>query len=184
MTTNCDLEEMKHIAQQKFIELVDSGVVFVSDITNYGMVQYVSNGFAVGNPFYSLPGGLKVELMGETIWQRMEPEMRHVKRNKDGKYNKADFLVAMEELSAAMDEYNADPMVIAARRVISDYNCRQIQSALESSCKALQEALKDTATTPAPQVQTGNTEPYSGSERPCKTYPTQRRYWWQFWRGL
>jgi hypothetical protein len=181
VTTNCDLEEMKHIAQQKFIELVDSGVEWKLDYT-FGFGEEYRNGH-----YRAYPKGF-VTLCGEDIWNKREPDWREVKKNKDGTYNKQDYARAEKEYAKALEEYKALPMVKAIntlkeRRMAAERErqCLKMQKALESSCKALQEALKDTATTLAPEVQTGNTEPYTKPEG----HPgAGARKWWQFWRGL
>lgn len=186
MTTNCDLEEMKHIVQQKFIELVDSGVEWEKSKWNgnaYKCGEWITES-------YDGFGVLIVSLAGEEMWRAHKPyapeDQEYViegtgqckpKQTKERK--------AYEKALAA---FEADPMVAAIRKiekVHKDRECekrrQEMQEALESSCKALQKALKDTATTLAPEVQTGNTEPYTKPEG----HPgAGARKWWQFWRGL
>lgn len=152
MTTNCDLEEMKHIVQQKFIELVDSGAVFDSDGYGWkhGKWYFSLNEFAheFGSRRYSFRLLLGWELVAEY------------------------YGVALNDIVRA-----------GIRAMVRSRNAAE-QANREAACKALQEALKDTATTLAPDVQTGNTEPYSEPQ----DYPLSKvRKFWQDWkkaRGL
>jgi hypothetical protein len=179
VTTNCDLDEVRHIAQQKFLELVESGVMWDrrAGITGY---EYCAANFRVSRTLLYVDRGYEVKLAGEPIFRRWEPSTRHVRRNKDGSANKADAKKALEEQVQAQEDFNKDPMVVACKKVICEYEKRQMEDALKTSCKALQEALKDPATTLPPPTYTEHTEPYSAS-----TGHSGRRYpWWQFWRGL
>ncbi len=152
MTTNCDLEEMKHIAQQKFIELVDSGVVFDLDARywTYGKWRFFLDEYA---PKFS----------SRRYFFRLLLDWQPV----------------VEHCGAALN----DTIRAGIRATVRSRNIVE-QAGREAACKALQEALKDTATTPAPEVQTGNTEPHT---KPKGHSDSSVRRWWQDWkkaRGL
>jgi hypothetical protein len=179
MTTNCDLDEVRHIAQQKFLELVESGVEWKYELCGLWF-GYRAGGFEVSSIVSCLSGGYEVKLAREVIWRRWRPAPRYARKNKNGSTNKADEKKAQNEWLLAQEDFDKDPMVVACKKVICEHQKRQMEDALKTSCKALQEALKDPATTLPPPTYTEHIEPCSAF-----TGHSGRRYpWWQFWRGL
>jgi hypothetical protein len=193
VTTNCDLDEVRHIAQQKFLELVESGVEWKKayDRNNrFGFITTTFIGYSFG-PWLvrNSTAELALKLKGEKVWHRYRPyqpeEVEYVV-GKGGAVRPRK-TKAWKEYQKAEAEFDADPIVVAIRKiekVHTDRECearrKQMEDALKTSCKALQEALKDPATTLPPPTYTEHTEPYSAS-----TGHSGRRYpWWQFWRGL
>jgi hypothetical protein len=184
VTTNCDLEEMKHIAQQKFLELVESGVEW-KKICVSGYITYLFHSWAISKE----RGRVCIVLAGQEVaakYAPYAPETVDLIIGKDGQ-SRPKQTKAWKEYQKAKAEYDADPIVVAIRKiekVHTDRECearrKQMEDALKTSCKVLQEALKDPATTLPPPTYTEHTEPYSASTG----HSGRRHPWWQFWRGL
>lgn len=143
MTNKCDLEEMKHLAVQKFLELADSDE-WVSTKTSEGRPT-------LGNYIvYEGYGAYQIWLDWTTVFHADCPvlNMCNIKRTKNGNFNKAAKKKAEDAYNAELEAFNANPVVVAIRKVLAtveEKECRKQEArmlkAMEDSCKSIQAAL-------------------------------------------
>jgi hypothetical protein len=146
MTNECDLDEVRHIAQQKFVELVDSGVEWKKS-EFLGEVFFRFGPWTVTN----LMGHFGISLREEVVFsqfQPMRPKLEVMILGKDG-VAKPKRTKERKEYEKAIREFEATPVVDAILRIDKVHKERECEArrkraedAMRESCRALQEALE------------------------------------------
>jgi len=144
--TNCDLDELRYQALQKFVELADEKWKSYNDNFLFNSLQFTHGKYDLRYDHAS--GHVWVLLGQESLGSKSRPIMRPVKRTKTGKPNKSDLKKVEEEHKAALEKYNTDPVVAAAKKIYERWytaKCKaqeeQMKRDMEESCKRLQQEM-------------------------------------------
>jgi hypothetical protein len=145
VTNECDLSEVRHIAQQKFLELVESGAEWGSDGGIWGSWNFVRGPWSI---WIALEGGMKLTLGEHKIWSKWPKIRRNPRVTSKGLPDKRDLAKIEKEAKEAKAEFEADPIVIAIRKIEKihhDRRCeaaiKRMQDELKSACSGLQSEL-------------------------------------------
>ena len=144
--TNCDLDELKHQALQKFIEMADSKWSATRRSTSVG--------FQLGKYFLDYDrfrDGVWIYLGDTHIYMNTPPHLRTTKYGKNLEavpLDEEEQTAADEEYKADLEKYEADPVVVAAKKIYGHWHtaeCKakeeQMKKDMEESCKRLQKEM-------------------------------------------
>jgi hypothetical protein len=144
---------MRHIAQQKFVELVNSGAARNATFDYY---QHVEISFGSWSVIYDTRGYI-ILLGNETIWTGHQPKRRVVRETAKGAPDKRDAAKAEKEYQAALAIFEDGPIVVAAKKLFKDAQEREcearrrsMEASIKASCKTLQEAISAYSTPQQP----------------------------------
>lgn len=168
---NCDLDELKHQALQKFIELADGEWTALRCGTamrfHFGKYTLECDHF---------DGSIWMYLGGEHIYKKWRPTRRIYKYNTAYEavpLNKKEQAAADKQYETDLEKYNADPVVVAAKKIYDrwfDAECKakeeKMKKDMEESCKKLQKEV-----------------PALDNERAEVNSLTVDRPWWRRWRS-
>lgn len=149
----CDLEEVKHMAIQKFIELAEQPERWEHEMSFYGSGwQHILGSYRVTEYTIGCP---TVRLGEEVVAFVSTPSLRKVKFKKNGECNKADLKKANAELLKEVEEHNKKPVVKAIKK-LKEYaynqwcekHAEEMKQKMEESCRNIQRLIPAEVTLP------------------------------------
>lgn len=180
MNTTCDLDEVRHVALQRFLEVAErvDGWEGGSMFGDYFTYQHIHSKFKITTFRWSSYINYLVDLDGESLFNEFSPQKntrRYPKRKKDDKLTVA----AQKQYDKDFAAFYAQPVMVAIKgiiKAIEDKACEErrlrILKDAEESCKRIQGALKETRS--YAEVRDFD-DPHCGLSDPPK------RPWWRFW---